>query len=131
MNTLQEILTEALNNSFSFFEKEPIIRQYSGRAMYGKKCLAITGRASDLTQLLVKAARVISSEIYDCGLEHGEDEDFNKELDDKYEESQELLGNLLEYKSDSLGLDMVYYWPNHEYTEPEDEEFEDDEENLE
>ena len=69
------------------------VKSYSGRNMYGKECLAISGHDINLMAL---------------GAELG------KELSDN------LIQNiLLGVHSDQLGLGIVYYWPKIPYFENE------------
>jgi hypothetical protein len=82
-------------------------QSYSGRGMYGRKCLAVEiGRSHDLGELFAGI------------LEQVEGEDNTREIQDG------LRGMCW----DNMGLDMVYYFPNVPYTE--DEEPEDEEEEV-
>lgn len=81
--TMQEILDNAGVDYFA----------YSGRAMYGKKCLAIqikhSGHHNPLLQLI--------SHLIDEAAEEGE---------------ANVLADALNYaQTDSLGLDIVLYFP--------------------
>ena len=69
------------------------IRSYSGRNMYGKKCLAISGNDINLLALGAELKRELSDNL-----------------------SQDILFGV---RSDELGLGQVYYWPNIPYFEYE------------
>ena len=79
-------LQECLEKLADYFGFD--VRSYSGRGMYGKTCLAIVGEGINLISL---------------GYALGE---MDRDID-KYD-----LDNM---RSDSMGLGMVYYWPNIEY----------------
>lgn len=79
-------LQECLEKLADYFGFD--VRSYSGRGMYGKTCLAIVGEGISLISLGYALGEM------DCDI-------------DKYD-----LDNM---RSDSMGLGMVYYWPNIEY----------------
>lgn len=85
------------------------IRSYSGRAMYGKSCLAITGDNMSLILLGMEIAR------YNI---EAEENDINDVVDEADVDS---------YRQDSMGLGSVIYWPRIPFSgeEKEDEEDED------
>jgi hypothetical protein len=62
------------------------LRPYSGRYMYGKSCLALDGRRTDVMRVLFKAA-VADGDVF------------------------EMYG-LDRYLEDAMGLGIVVYWPN-------------------
>lgn len=69
------------------------VRDYSGRGMYGKRCVSVT---TD------KPLQEIICDILQVYNEMDMEEEFG-ELD-----IYQILRNT---KSDSMGLDSVYYWP--------------------
>ena len=74
------------------------IMSYSGRFMYGKKCLAIVSKASE------------KNFIYDMGsalLTDGYFDDFP--LNERVDLYMDLIHHM---RSDNMGKDYVYYWPN-------------------
>jgi hypothetical protein len=72
-------------------------RSYSGRAMYGAKCVACDqAELGEILSVLVRA--------------EGIDED---ERDDLAHEAEGI-------RSDSMGLGVVYYWPKVAFVEEED-----------
>lgn len=101
MSSLHEILIQMQHLG----EFEFSIRKYSGRGMYGKKCLGITFDGS--------------FSLIHFGYELGRlaDEDFHIE-------------EAFNYATDSMGLGTILYWPNIEFNDvfEEDSEFDDDDE---
>lgn len=84
------------------------IQSYSGRAMYGKKCLAVYGDAGSAQSTLLAVINYLIDSVADESMERAE----------ASEVAEELLG----YRQDSMGLGVVYYWPGVEYKEKEEEE---------
>lgn len=66
--------------------EDATVRTYSGRGMYGNYCPAIVGSQSECVKLLVRAAMLDP---------------------DTFE-----LYNLADFATDSMGYDVVWYWPH-------------------
>lgn len=104
-------------------------RSYSGRAMYGKQCVGVSGDRSELENAIKDIINDCLQEAFDRGAEEesisNEEEMTQKELEvNEYaslDELQEFVGKLLNYKQDQLGLGMIYYWPSIEWEEEEEE----------
>jgi hypothetical protein len=74
-------------------ELRPVL-SYSGRGMYGVRCIGIEGRPGDLVKFLLQVA---------------------PQLDSKFEEFEGVLDYSPEWEtlaSNSMGHDTIYYWPN-------------------
>lgn len=112
---------ELLNEVSNSYEA----RSYSGRAMYGKKCVAIRVDGQDTGHGLVARAMARIVKIIDSEEDDNNFADTLNRLDSKL---QELVGIFSRTRSDNLGLDTIFYWPNMEWTKDLDEE-EVDEEN--
>jgi hypothetical protein len=70
---------------------------YSGRGMYGKSCIAISGSHSDCMYVISDAIKQLASQL---GRSDDYDHhDFNSDVD-----------ILLSFSTDSMGLGQVYYW---------------------
>ena len=95
-------------------ENYDTLRSYSGRSMYGKECVAISGDHEELMDQIATAITVL------CDYVEWGDIDSSQRYD--------LIHKLLQFKQDSMGLGVVYYWPCEEWNEEEEEETEDDEE---
>ena len=78
-----QVALESLAEEYDF-----TVRSYSGRAMYGASCLAISGNDINLMQI-----------GFFVGREH--EDVFPHHLDS--------------CRSDNMGLGMVYYWPRIDY----------------
>ena len=74
-------------------------KNYSGRGMYGRLCIGISGSLSEC-MAVIKA----------CIVElHNEAQDFaNDDSDYDFEWALELVFN---YSTDNLGYDRIVYWP--------------------
>ena len=75
------------------------IRSYSGRFMYGKKCLGIVANSQKFLADIINGIAA-KFDLYD---------DLDKS------DRAELFSALLDYKTDSMGLSTIYYWPSIPY----------------
>lgn len=87
-------------------------RSYSGRAMYGRRCVGVT---VDSDKVLSVGARLVAAVLDDS--------------DDPFAIAEEYAELMDKARSDSMGLDMIIYWPDVAWPadEDEDEEADDDE----
>lgn len=92
---------ELLENNADMFECK--IRPYSGRGMFGKECLAVTGSSSEIKDLFKEVILGAANEFADDGL-------------DLYA-FQDIVDSCFEYSQDSMGCDAVYYWRNISFVE--------------
>lgn len=102
------------------------VREYSGRGMYGKKCLGITGSTRECMRAISDAVTSLMQESFDAAIDATED----SEVDSAHEindENMDIVSQLLNYDKDSMGLDVIIYWPRIEF-EGEEELDEEDEE---
>ena len=106
---LQKMLTDALQDDLVE------IREYSGRGMYGKSCLAITGASGDCKSTLQRVVARALELAYENGYSHcdGDIEYPDLEMYEVIElvDIQKICENLLDYSQDSMGYDSVIYWP--------------------
>jgi rubredoxin len=83
-----------------------IRNSYSGRGMYGRACPGITGSHKGCMEVI---AEVIKEAHRDVVYDVGSGPDFER-----------LVDALLNYSTDSMGLDIILYWPRLEaFPEPE------------
>jgi hypothetical protein len=68
---------------------------YSGRGMYGRKCVGITGSEQECQQVIAAVIKEAHSRA---------DQD-DLEFDD-------VVDAVLDFSKDSMGFDMILYWPN-------------------
>lgn len=120
MNKLQEMLADTGNVR---------VRDYSGRGMYGKRCLAITGSNGECQRAIADVVASLMQEVFDAAMDAVDDTEVDQ-AHDLNDETQELVCKLLNNRSDSMGLDVVMYWPDIEYV-PSDRDEELDEEDEE
>ncbi len=80
---------------------------YSGRAMYGRTCIAVTGSMDEI-QKIVSA---VAGELVDLVFEAAIDSDDNtNEAYATRDEIRDMMDQLTKYNWDSMGLDTVVYW---------------------
>lgn len=116
MTTAQQRITEACEQ----IGDEVNVRSYSGRGMYGKTCLAITGSMSDCQRVIAEVLKEAAQESFDAAINAGDDGD--REANAAYELNDQLsalIENIVNFSWDSMGLDVVVYWPRIEWVEPE------------
>lgn len=101
---------ELLENNADMFECE--VRSYSGRGMYGKECLAVTGSSSELRDLFKEV--ILDAANLEVILDAA-----NLFVDDGFDlyEFQDIVDSCFEYSQDSMGCDVVYYWRNISFVE--------------
>lgn len=73
------------------------VRSYSGRFMYGKKCLGIT-TTDDIIKFITVLGRTI---LYDGYFEE-------YEMENRINTFLDIIEHM---KSDHMGQAMIYYWP--------------------
>ena len=91
MTTIQELLKTACEDSGEVRFHE----SYSGRGMYGSRCVGISGDVGSCMEVI----KQIIKEAH-LGMAWNDDLDFDSVVD-----------LLLDWTEDSLGLGVVYYWP--------------------
>ena len=78
--------------------------EYSGRAMFGKTCVGIVGGLRDcqevLSEVLTRAG--IDSQTVQLGSSR---EETNRAY-------RELVRTLTDFRTDSMGMDAILYWPD-------------------
>ena len=98
MESLQSLIEEACAQS----QHVVFYNEYSGRGMYGEKCIGIVGSLSD-------CMRVISAVIVTM----------SRTLNAEFEGNVQTL---LDFSKDSMGRDLIVYWPTLESFEEDSEE---------
>ncbi len=93
---------------------------YSGRGMYGKNCVGISGYEKDIREVF----KEVLQEAYETGEEiHSITKDDLAEIfggmPSDYQEEKEgeidfetLLDLVFDYKKDNMGMGFIYYWPS-------------------
>jgi hypothetical protein len=90
---------------------EAVDKFYSGRAMYGAKCIGVTGTPGDGISFGIALAVVLPEG----------DEDARDDM------LQQIYAIVRNTRTDSMGRDMITYWPGLEFDGPE-EKFEEGDE---
>lgn len=94
---------------------------YSGRCMYGDRCFGFTGGPETITQFFGIMHRMASGEW-----DHTSDE-----ADGISEEAEVFFGEEPSLSWDSMGLDMIFYFPRVTVEEDPDLEYDEDEDEVE
>lgn len=92
---------------------------YSGRFMYGKTCVSVAGGETEI-QKLFKAVLLHYHQSWIEAENQRMIGNDDADPDISYEELLDLL--LVNYKTDSMGLGIVVYWPTWEHTEDKSDE---------
>ena len=95
-----------------------VSNDYSGRFMYGRQCVAVEGGTAEIQELF----KAVVLDYHESWIEAENQRRLGNDAtapDILYEELLDLL--LVNYNTDSMGLDIVVYWPTWEHTEVEDE----------
>ena len=96
----QYYLREVIENDF---EDVRFRNTYSGRGMYGRTCVGITGPANLCQQVIAEA--IIQAGIDSQKVQLGS----NREETDEF--FRQSVRTLLDYAEDSMGMNVVFYWP--------------------
>ena len=103
---MKDIIQEIIERDFhENFDERCHIREYSGRAMYGKKCLGVVVRQGQMLDLIAHMIR-------NSG-------DFDIDLD-------ELADTVSDIRYDSMGRDEIVYFPGTPFTDEDEDEDEDE-----
>jgi hypothetical protein len=97
------------------------VRRYSGRYMYGRDCLAITGPFKSCMQTISEAIQREIEEVYSESADAESDSDYKRALD-VVGRAKATTDTLLGFEQDNLGLDVVLYWPRIKWQESEDDQ---------
>lgn len=96
-----------------------VSNDYSGRFMYGRKCVSVEGSEAEIQELFKAVLLEYHQSWVEAENQRMGDHEFNLP-DILYEELLDLL--LVNYKTDSMGLDIVVYWPTWQHTEDKSDE---------
>lgn len=97
---------------------------YSGRAMYGDRCIGIVGSVSECTKVIAIVIQNLNEELFDNAVSMG-DHNVNEVYDFK-SYVQSSISELLDYRMDSMGYDYIFYWPDLTCADEEEEYEEED-----
>lgn len=106
MESIQKMLKDACGEQgdMSAFRND-----YSGRGMYGRKCIGITGTMADCQRVIAAVIGQMTQELFDTAIDCDEgEENAAYALNDSV---QEAIDKLLDFSWDSMGFDVIVYWP--------------------
>lgn len=113
MKTLQERIKEVCDdygNEFITFDNN-----YSGRGMYGSRCIGIVGTPGDCQNIIGKVIMNYSMELSSTAKKAMLDE-YPTTIDDLADlenEFDKAVASLLNYSQDSMGMSgVIKYWPH-------------------
>ena len=115
--SLQEDLKDACDSS----GEVTFHNDYSGRGMYGRRCVGIAGNKTSCQLVIAQVIKDLGWRVSRVSKE-SIDPDYSatpEDLDETMEKFEQNVEHLLQYSSDDLGLHSIVYWPN---MEPMDEE---------
>jgi hypothetical protein len=118
MDKLQKMLKDACED---MGDECQFRNDYSGRGMYGSKCVGITGSWKDCQRVIASVLGTMSQDLFDTAIDC--DDDGENEAYALNDTVQEQIDKLMAFTFDSMGYDVIIYW---ERLEP----LTDDEEDL-
>lgn len=101
MNTFQAYLELATIDT-----PDVNVQEYSGRGMYGKTCLGVAGDSREVMSVIAMAIVQACNDIPTKMSLHN---------------YQELVHDALQFKEDTMGRDIIVYWPDMAYETPQDD----------
>lgn len=116
---LQDDIMEACedsNGEVNFYNN------YSGRGMYGRPCIGITGKLEDCHMLIASVIKELGWRVSRVSKE-SMDPDYSatdKDLVETMEQYELTVDKLLSYSMDNFGKQFIVYWPNLEPIVPEE-----------
>jgi len=97
-------LQQKLKDACAYHENARFRNNYSGRAMYGKRCVGIVGSYGECMAVIAKV--IIDSRAELSRVQMGSSEEECTRL------FTEAVYTLLNYTQDNMGLDIILYWPS-------------------
>ena len=104
-------------------DNEYDVHSYSGRGMFGKKCIAVTvpdnNTVGEVIRLGFDSVIEDTAMVYSPGAEHVDDDDpIMKNV-------ESIAKSMPDFRWDNMGMQYVMYWPNVPFTPSEDDGDED------
>lgn len=117
MNRLQRIIERdvclQMENGATFLD-----HGYSGRGMFNKKCVAISGSMMQCQRTLAQTVFVLHDLLLEEVISISDEQ---HRLNEQTRLGQEFYGDtlkLMNFRTDNWGHDIVMYWPEIDYEEP-------------
>jgi hypothetical protein len=80
---------------------------YSGRMMYGRKCVGITGSWKNCQSVIAHVIGAMTADVFDVTMDGDE-----MEADDLHNTVQTNIEELMSFSFDQMGHDVIIYWPD-------------------
>ncbi len=104
MDSIQKMLKDACED----IGEVSFRNDYSGRGMYGRKCVGITGSRSDCQRVIGAVLQQMTQELFDTAIDSSEGEE--QAAYDLNDVVQENIDKLMQQSMDSMGLDVIVYF---------------------
>lgn len=115
MDSVQKMLKAACEDSGNV----DFYNGYSGRGMYGTKCVGLTGSFTSCMNIVGEVLKQMTQELFSTAIDSTDgEENAAYDLNDKV---QEAIDKLTDMSYDSMGLDMIVYFPALEQLADEDD----------
>lgn len=90
---------------------------YSGRGMFGSRCVGISGSRDQVASVLSEVVQQIIQEVFSEAID-ADDEQSHNAAYDKNDQAQRAIDKLIGGQSqDSMGYDIIVYWPRVKWQE--------------
>lgn len=97
---------------------------YSGRGMFGRRCVGLTGNRRDVNLVITEAIKMAVQELFTETVDADGEE--TTALYNKNDDVQQAIDILVgEQQQDSMGFDIIVYWPDLQWPEEESEDEDD------
>lgn len=121
--SLLKIMQEVHEQEFGVEEDErpdlSLRTDYSGRAMYGKRCVGLDGDLDSIQKFLKEVHTAIIDMVVDANDVSDDDEEGLQNAHKVRHEAYDMIALLTDFRWDSMGRGMIYYWPRFEVKEEE------------
>jgi hypothetical protein len=114
----QQLLLDAAKD----LDNGAAVRSYSGRGMFGRNCVGITGTLSDCQAVVAGALTAAMEDLFTSSIDT---DDSDREAYNKRDQVATLIDQLTKFSWDNMGYDVVLYFPNLKWEEVEEEEIDD------
>jgi hypothetical protein len=104
MDSLQKMLSDACEDMGGECQFR---NDYSGRGMYGARCVGITGSYRDCQRVIASVLGTMTQDLFDTAIDSNGNDDAAYALNDTV---QGNIDKLMDMRSDSMGLDVICYW---------------------
>ena len=118
MQSIQQLLKDACEEAGD--ESINFRNDYSGRGMYGRRCVGITGTMAECQLIIAEVIKQMSSSLVAAALAAGGAVDITlaDQLADKEDDFDLNVTRLLNFCRDSMGMSgVILYWPELECLE--------------